>query len=68
MNGKIDRININETGNLFQLFCHRVRHTPDKLAYRYFDKNVDKWAELTWSEMADHVAHWQAAHRGPLGR
>ena len=61
MNGKVDKIDINETGNLFQLFCHRVRRTPNKLAYRYFDRNTSQWTELTWSEMADHVAHWQAA-------
>jgi len=61
MAGKIDRIKPSETPNLFQLFCHRVRRTPHKLAYRYFDKTTNLWTELTWSEMADHVAHWQAA-------
>ena len=60
-NGKIDRIPLAETNNLFDLFCHRARKTPDKLAYRYFDKHQDTWLEITWSQMADHVAIWQAA-------
>ena len=61
MSGNIDRLRLAETGNLFQLFCHRVRKTPNKLAYRYFDKHQNSWQEITWSQMADHVAHWQAA-------
>lgn len=63
MTGKIDRINLTEAGNLFELFCVRVRKTPDKLAYRYFDKQQSDWQALTWSQMADCVALWQAALR-----
>ncbi len=64
MTGKIDNISYEEATNLFQLFCARVRKSPDKLAYRYCEKNSDKWQTLTWSQMADHVAHWQEALRG----
>lgn len=61
MNGNIDRLDTHKIGNLFQLFCHRVRKTPDKLAYRYFDKKAESWKEFTWSQMAEHIARWQAA-------
>lgn len=61
MNGKVDRLKLTETDNLFDLFCQRVRKTPNKLAYRHFDKQQNAWSEISWSQMGDHVAHWQAA-------
>ena len=61
MSGNVDRLDLSEIANLFQLFCHRVRKSPNKLAYRYFDKEDDCWKELTWSQMAEQVARWQDA-------
>ena len=61
MSGTTDIIPIEETTNLSQLFCSRVRRSSDKLAYHYFDTQAQTWKDLSWSEMADHVARWQAA-------
>ncbi len=54
-------IPLSEITNLSQLFCTRVRRSPDRIAYHYFDTNTQTWQDLTWSDMADHVARWQAA-------
>jgi long-chain acyl-CoA synthetase len=43
------------------LFRERVKRTPQTLAYRYFDKNNKNWQNLTWAEISEQVAHWQAA-------
>jgi long-chain acyl-CoA synthetase len=43
------------------LFRERVRRTPQQIAYRYFDKDNQIWQSLTWIEMSNQVAHWQAA-------
>lgn len=58
-----DLIPVNEITNLAQLFCTRVRRTPQSVAYHYFDHATQSWRDLTWSEMADHVARWQAAFK-----
>ncbi len=46
---------------LHGLFLERVRRSPDKEAYRHFDKVTNLWASFTWSEMREQVARWQAA-------
>jgi long-chain acyl-CoA synthetase len=43
------------------LFRERVKRTPQLVAYRYFDKEDKTWQSLTWSEMSQQVARWQAA-------
>lgn len=54
-----DVISPEQAGTLHGLFVERARRTPDKVAYRYFDKNA--WAAVTWREMRNEVARWQAA-------
>lgn len=56
-----DVIPLKEIINLSQLFCHRVRCSPTKVAYHYFDTKSLSWQDLSWSDMAAHVARWQAA-------
>ena len=46
---------------LHGLFLERVKRTPDAVAYRYFDTQQDVWLALTWGQMHEHVARWQAA-------
>lgn len=46
---------------LHGLFLERVKRTPDNVAYRYFDVQQETWQSLTWVQMRDHVARWQAA-------
>jgi len=61
MSSADELIPLSEITNLSQLFCHRVRRSPDRIAYHYFDTNTQAWHDLSWSDMADHVARWQAA-------
>ena len=46
---------------LHGLFLERVKRTPDAVAYRYFDTQQDVWLALTWAQMREQVARWQAA-------
>lgn len=43
------------------LFKERVNNTPDRIAYRYFDRDKQAWASSSWSQMSNEVARWQAA-------
>ncbi len=51
----------NDAQTLAALFRERVKQTPHYIAYRYYDKESKAWQELTWQQMAQHVAHWQVA-------
>ncbi|MDO8414001.1 MAG: long-chain fatty acid--CoA ligase [Gallionellaceae bacterium] len=46
---------------LHGLFVERVKRTPHTIAYRYFDMQKNEWLSLTWAQMRDQVARWQAA-------
>jgi long-chain acyl-CoA synthetase len=46
---------------LHGLFMERVKQTPDTIAYRHFDIRQNVWLPLTWAQMLDQVARWQAA-------
>jgi long-chain acyl-CoA synthetase len=43
------------------LFRERVKRTPERVAYRYFDPQRAAWQELTWAQVNGHVARWQSA-------
>src|SRR3970282_1720577 len=54
---------------LYGLFLERVKRSPDKVAYRHFDKATNAWVSFTWGEMREQVARWQAAlAKGGLGK
>ncbi len=57
-----DVISPEQAGTLHGLFLERVRRTPDNLAYRYFRQNG--WRELSWRQVQEEVARWQAALNG----
>ncbi|MDO8813322.1 MAG: long-chain fatty acid--CoA ligase [Gallionella sp.] len=57
-----DVITPQQAGTLHGLFVERARRTPDKIAYRHFQRNA--WRDLTWREMLGEVARWQAALAG----
>ncbi|HMC12807.1 MAG TPA: long-chain fatty acid--CoA ligase [Gallionellaceae bacterium] len=57
----IQYIKPDEAVTLYGLFLERARRTPDNIAYRYFDTRRDAWADLSWGQMRDQVARWQAA-------
>ncbi len=46
---------------LHGLFLERVQRTPEAIAYRYFDAHKNAWLSLTWAQVRDQVARWQAA-------
>src|SRR5882724_4291435 len=48
-----------QAGTLHGLFLERVKRTPDRVAYRHFERN--EWRSITWREMRGEVARWQAA-------
>ena len=56
-------ISPDEARTLDGLFACRVRRSPDRTAYRYFDQASKSWLSYTWSEMAAEVARWQSAMR-----
>ena len=66
-----DVISPQQAGTLHGLFLERVRRTPDKVAYRHFQQDVRTtsgpapvWHDITWREMQNEVARWQAALAG----
>lgn len=63
MTKAVNCISLQEITNLSQLFFTRVHRTPDRVAYHYFDKLAQAWRDLTWSDMAEHTARWQAAFK-----
>jgi long-chain acyl-CoA synthetase len=54
-------ISPDESLTLDGLFVSRVRRTPDREAYRYFDRASEGWHSYSWAEMGREVARWQAA-------
>jgi long-chain acyl-CoA synthetase len=46
---------------LHGLFLERAARTPEGIAYRYHDNQQNAWLALTWGQMRDKIAHWQAA-------
>lgn len=50
-----------EAITLHGIFLERVKRTPDTIAYRYFNVQQNAWLTLTWAQMSEQVARWQAA-------
>lgn len=50
-----------ESITLHGLFLERVKRLPQAVAYRYFDTRREAWLTLTWCQMQEQVARWQAA-------
>ena len=60
---QIEIIPLEEARTLDGLFRTRLRYTPERVAYRYFDKERSSWEDLTWQQLAAEVARWQAGLR-----
>ncbi len=43
------------------LLRERVRRSPDAIAYRHYNEAEQIWQDLSWQDMADHIALWQTA-------
>ena len=59
MNILPQQISSNMAGTLDGLFRSRCQQTPDRAAYRYFDREAKAWIDVSWQEMADLVSRWQ---------
>ncbi|MDN5753393.1 MAG: long-chain fatty acid--CoA ligase [Nitrosospira sp.] len=57
----LDIIPVDMAGTLDGLFSERVRRSPQSVAYRDYDRSTGKWRDLTWEQMDQGVARWQAA-------
>ena len=56
-----DVITAEAAGSLHGLFLERVRRSPEREAYRYWDRDSETWRAFTWAEMAAEVRRWHAA-------
>ncbi|WP_295388737.1 long-chain fatty acid--CoA ligase [uncultured Thiodictyon sp.] len=58
-----DLISIEHALTLDGLFFQRVRRSPERVAYRFHDRDLG-WQQLTWGAMGQAVARWRAALAG----
>ncbi len=49
----------NTAGTLDRLFRIRCLTSPERAAYRYFDRATKTWPQVTWKEMADLSSRYQ---------
>ena len=56
-----DVITVEEAVTLDGLFRERVRRSPDRVAYRYFDDASGEWRDYTWAGMHERVLRCAAA-------
>jgi long-chain acyl-CoA synthetase len=56
-----DLIAVEQARTLDGLFWHRLRRSPQREAYRWFDRASNSWRSLTWAETAAQVARWRDA-------
>jgi long-chain acyl-CoA synthetase len=59
-----DLIPLDRTRTLDGLFYQRVRRSPERDAYRWFDRAEQRWRALSWAETAAQVARWRDALAG----
>jgi long-chain acyl-CoA synthetase len=60
-NDSTDIIAVEIAKTLDGLFAERVRRSPEKIAYRYFNPVDEQWCSYTWEQMNLLIARWQAA-------
>ncbi|RMG31818.1 MAG: long-chain fatty acid--CoA ligase [Gammaproteobacteria bacterium] len=56
-----DVITAEDAGTLHGLFRERVRRSPQREAYRYWDRRAEAWRSLTWAETEARVRRWRRA-------
>ncbi len=59
-----DLITVEAAQTLDGLFYERLHRTPDRTAYRDYDKATRTWVDASWREVAGRVARWRAAMVG----
>jgi long-chain acyl-CoA synthetase len=56
-----DLVSVESAGTLAGLFLQRVERSPERPAYRNYDRDSSSWRDYSWREIAEQVARWQAA-------
>jgi long-chain acyl-CoA synthetase len=56
-----DLIAARQAGTIWELFCERVRRSPDSIAYREYDPAAQGWRDHTWKAIAKRVDRFRAA-------
>ncbi len=64
MSNKTDLITRDDVSTLSGAFRERVKRSPDKVAYRQFDRGAGQWREYSWAQTAKDVATYQAGLAG----
>ena len=58
-----DLISVEQAGTLDGLFVQRIKRSPDRVAYRHFDRDAG-WRAITWREVGESAARWRQALAG----
>jgi len=56
-----DIITAETAGTLDGLLRARVQRSPNRTAYRQFNKSKESWEDFTWQEIGDQISRWQQA-------
>jgi len=56
-----DIITAESAQTLNGLFQARVQRSPNKMAYRQFNKTSASWQDYSWQDVGEQVARWQQA-------
>ena len=59
--GTEDVITAEAAVTLDGLFRQRLHRSPDRPAYRSYDKDANQWVDVTWSQTGAAIARWQEA-------
>lgn len=55
-----DLISVEQARTLDGLFQQRVKRSPERLAYRHYNRHAREWQDYNWRDMGVKVARWQA--------
>ena len=56
-----DIITAESAGTLDGLLRARIKRSPERIAYRQFDKSSSSWQEFSWQDIGKLVSRWQQA-------
>ncbi|WP_428609328.1 AMP-dependent synthetase/ligase [Sedimenticola sp.] len=55
-----DLISVDLAGTLDGLFLQRMKRTPERTAYRSYERKTGQWCDYSWREMGERIAGWRA--------
>ena len=54
-----DIITAETAGTLDGLLRARIQRSPDRIAYRQFNKSSSSWEDFSWQSVGELVSRWQ---------